>query len=143
MALARAIVNEPEVLLLDEPLAALDLKLRERMLVELIDFKDTLKTTFIYVTHDQSEALTMADYMAIMNHDGEIEQVGTPKEIYEFPILHLLPSLLVPPIFFKGYCNMKSDRRTVMKLQFLILVPSRFIFQRKSRGLQKVLILSV
>jgi len=86
VALARAIVNEPDVLLLDEPLAALDFKLREKMLIELIELQDKLKTTFIYVTHDQFEALTVADQMAIMNHKGEIEQIGTPKEIYEFPI---------------------------------------------------------
>ncbi|HSW73673.1 MAG TPA: ATP-binding cassette domain-containing protein, partial [Candidatus Limnocylindria bacterium] len=86
VALARAIINEPDVLLLDEPLAALDLKLREKMLLELIELQDSLKTTFVYVTHDQFEALTVADYMAIMNYDGEIEQVGRPKEIYEFPV---------------------------------------------------------
>lgn len=85
VALARAIVNEPDVLLLDEPLAALDFKLRERMLIELIELQDKLKTTFVYVTHDQFEALTVADQLAIMNHSGEIEQIGTPKEIYEFP----------------------------------------------------------
>lgn len=86
VALARAIINEPDVLLLDEPLAALDFKLREKMLIELIELQDKLKTTFIYVTHDQFEALTVADHMAIMNHNGEIEQIGTPKEIYEFPV---------------------------------------------------------
>lgn len=86
VALARAMVNEPEVLLLDEPLAALDFKLRERILLELIELQDKLKTTFIYVTHDQLEALTVADQMAIMNQDGAIEQIGTPKEIYEFPV---------------------------------------------------------
>lgn len=86
VALARAIVNEPDVLLLDEPLAALDLKLREKMLLELIELQDKLKTTFIYVTHDQLEALTLADQMAIMNIGGKIEQIGTPKEIYEFPV---------------------------------------------------------
>ena len=85
VALARAIINEPDVLLLDEPLAALDFKLREKVLVELIELQDKLKTTFVYVTHDQFEALTVADQMAIMNHEGEIEQLGTPKEIYEFP----------------------------------------------------------
>lgn len=85
VALARAIVNEPEVLLFDEPLAALDFKLRERMLIELIELQDKLKTTFVYVTHDQFEALTVADQMAIMNPSGHIEQIGTPKEIYEFP----------------------------------------------------------
>lgn len=86
VALARAIINEPDVLLLDEPLAALDFKLREKMLIELIELQDKLKTTFIYVTHDQFEALTLADHMAIMNHSGEIEQIGTPKQIYEFPV---------------------------------------------------------
>lgn len=85
VALARAIMNEPDVLLLDEPLAALDLKLRERMLIELIDLQYKLQTTFVYVTHDQFEALTVADQMAIMNPNGHIEQIGTPKEIYEFP----------------------------------------------------------
>jgi spermidine/putrescine transport system ATP-binding protein len=85
VALARAIVNEPDVLLLDEPLAALDFKLREKMLLELIDLQDKLKTTFLYITHDQFEALTVADQMAIMNHRGEIEQIGSPKDIYEFP----------------------------------------------------------
>jgi spermidine/putrescine transport system ATP-binding protein len=85
VAIARAIVNEPDVLLLDEPLAALDFKLRERMLIELIELQDKIKTTFVYVTHDQFEALTVADQMAIMNTKGQIEQIGTPKEIYEFP----------------------------------------------------------
>ena len=85
VALARAVINEPEVLLLDEPLAALDMKLREKMLIELIDLQAKIKTTFIYVTHDQVEALTLADQMAIMNSNGVIEQIGTPKEIYEDP----------------------------------------------------------
>lgn len=85
VAIARAIINEPEVLLLDEPLAALDFKLREKLLIELIDLQDKLLTTFVYVTHDQFEALTVADHMAIMNHQGDIAQIGTPKDIYEFP----------------------------------------------------------
>lgn len=85
VAIARAIVNEPKVLLLDEPLAALDLNLKERMLVELIDLQYELKTTFVYVTHDPNEALAVADKMAIMNDDGIIAQIGDPKEVYEFP----------------------------------------------------------
>lgn len=86
VALARALINEPDVLLLDEPLAALDLKLKEEMLIELSELQDKLKTTFVYVTHDQFEALTVSDQMAIMNGQGNIEQLGTPKQIYEFPV---------------------------------------------------------
>ena len=84
VALARALVNQPEVLLLDEPLAALDLKLRKRMQVELRAIHRQLATTFVYVTHDQGEALTMSDRVAVMDH-GVIAQVGTPEEIYRSP----------------------------------------------------------
>jgi putative spermidine/putrescine transport system ATP-binding protein len=84
IALARAIVNRPRVLLLDEPLGALDLKLREQMQVELKDIQGEVGITFVYVTHDQEEALTMSDRIAVLN-DGRIEQVGTPAEIYERP----------------------------------------------------------
>jgi putative spermidine/putrescine transport system ATP-binding protein len=84
VALARAIVNRPRVLLLDEPLGALDLKLREQMQVELKGIQGEVGITFIYVTHDQDEALTMSDRIAVFNA-GRIEQVGTPAEIYEQP----------------------------------------------------------
>lgn len=110
VALARAIINEPDVLLLDEPLAALDLKLREKMLIELIDLQETLKTTFVYVTHDQFEALTVADHMAIMNHDGEIEQVGTPKEIYEFPVSTFVAAFVGTTNLFKGILHRVNEQ---------------------------------
>ena len=84
VALARAIVNRPRVLLLDEPLGALDLKLREEMQIELKAIQQQVGITFIYVTHDQEEALTMSDRIAVFN-DGRIEQVGTPAEMYEHP----------------------------------------------------------
>ena len=84
VALARAIVNRPRVLLLDEPLGALDLKLREQMQVELKGIQGEVGITFIYVTHDQDEALTMSDRIAVFN-EGRIEQVGAPAEIYERP----------------------------------------------------------
>jgi putative spermidine/putrescine transport system ATP-binding protein len=84
VALARAIVNQPRVLLLDEPLGALDLKLRERMQVELKRIQSAVGITFLYVTHDQDEALTMSDRIAVFNN-GRIEQVGTPMEVYERP----------------------------------------------------------
>ena len=84
IAIARAIVNEPEILLLDEPLGALDLKMRKEMQLELKAMHKKLGITFIYVTHDQEEALTMSDTIVVMN-DGEIQQVGKPKEIYDEP----------------------------------------------------------
>ena len=85
VALARAIVNRPRVLLLDEPLGALDLKLRQEMQGFLKALQQELDITFVYVTHDQEEALTMSDRLAVFN-DGRVEQVGTPKEIYERPL---------------------------------------------------------
>jgi putative spermidine/putrescine transport system ATP-binding protein len=84
VALARAIVNRPRVLLLDEPLGALDLKLREQMQVELKTIQNEVAITFIYVTHDQDEALTMSDRIAVFDA-GRVEQVGTPAEVYEQP----------------------------------------------------------
>ena len=85
IAMARAIVNEPKVLLLDEPLGALDLKLRQEMEYELVRLKKELGITFIYITHDQEEALTMSDKVVVMN-EGYIQQEGTPQEIYDEPV---------------------------------------------------------
>ncbi|QQR54022.1 ABC transporter ATP-binding protein [bacterium] len=109
VALARAIINEPKVLLLDEPLAALDLKMRERMLLELIELQDSLKTTFVYVTHDQFEALTVADFMAIMNHHGTIEQVGTPKNTYENPASSFVARFVGSTNIFQGIIHCVED----------------------------------
>ena len=83
-SLARAIVNRPKVLLLDEPLGALDLKLREEMQIELKALQRTLNITFVYVTHDQGEALSMSDRIAVFNA-GRLEQVGSPRDLYERP----------------------------------------------------------
>src|SRR3954466_13327655 len=101
VALARALVNRPRVLLLDEPLGALDLKLREQMQVELKAIQAQVGITFVFVTHDQAEALTMSDRVAVFNH-GRIEQVGTPSAIYERPATAFVagfvgPSNLLPP----------------------------------------------
>lgn len=85
IAIARAIVNEPKVLLLDEPLGALDLKLRQEMQYELIRLKNELGITFVFVTHDQEEALTMSDTIVVMNQ-GYIQQIGTPEMIYNEPV---------------------------------------------------------
>lgn len=122
VAFARAIINEPDVLLLDEPLAALDFKLREKILLELIELQDKLKTTFIYVTHDQFEALTVADQLAIMNYDGQIEQIGTPKEIYEFPVSSFVANFVGTTNIFKGSLRSADD-------QYLIDIPDLGTFQ--------------
>ncbi len=128
VALARAIINEPDVLLLDEPLAALDFKLREKMLIELIELQDKLKTTFIYVTHDQFEALTLADHMAIMNHSGEIEQIGTPKQIYEFPISSFVAKFVGTTNILNGTLH-SLDKDPYMKTpnlgQFQVDIPQK------------------
>lgn len=113
VALARAIINEPDVLLLDEPLAALDLKLKEEMLIELIDLKDKLKTTFVYVTHDQFEALTVSDQMAIMNLNGNIEQMGTPKQIYEFPVSRFVANFVGNTNFIEGTFHVVDNQQQI------------------------------
>ena len=104
IALARALVNEPPVLLLDEPLGALDLKLRKLMQTELKSLQRKLGITFIYVTHDQEEALTMSDRIAVM-HSGVVEQVGTPSQIYEKPTTEFVAD-------FIGISNVFSGRLT-------------------------------
>ena len=107
VALARALVNRPKVLLLDEPLGALDLKLRENMQEELKLLQKSLGITFIFVTHDQGEALSMADRVAVFN-DGRIMQVGTPQEIYQRPASRFVAdfvgsSNVLPPDFVQRY----------------------------------------
>ncbi|HBS47916.1 TPA: spermidine/putrescine ABC transporter ATP-binding protein [Candidatus Dependentiae bacterium] len=109
VALARAIVNEPDVLLLDEPLAALDFNLREQMLIELLDLQHNFGTTFIYVTHDQSEALTVADGIAIFNKNGRIEQIGTPKEIYEFPASRFVATFVGNTNIIEGILHVRDN----------------------------------
>lgn len=84
VAIARALINKPTVVLLDEPLGALDLKLRNQMQLELKRIQGEVGTTFVYVTHDQGEAITMSDHIAVMNH-GKVEQIGASTEIYEYP----------------------------------------------------------
>jgi len=106
VAIARALVNEPEVLLLDEPLGALDLKLRKEMQIELKNMQQKLGITFIYVTHDQEEALTMSDTIVVMN-DGEIQQMGTAEEIYNEPKNHFVAKFIGESNIIDGV--MKDD----------------------------------
>jgi len=102
VALARALINRPRVLLLDEPLGALDLRLREEMQIELKQIQQQVGITFIYVTHDQGEALTMSDRLAVFNR-GRLEQVGSPAEVYERPTTPFVAS-------FVGTSNLLSGR---------------------------------
>ena len=105
VALARALVNRPGVLLLDEPLGALDLKLRQEMQIELKHIQQTVGITFIYVTHDQEEALSMSDRLAVFNQ-GRIEQIGSPAEVYERPATAFVAN-------FVGTSNVLGDGRAV------------------------------
>ncbi len=108
VAIARALINNPKLLLLDEPLAALDLKLRQYMLLELDRIHDEVGTTFIYVTHDQGEAMSLSDRIAVMNN-GVIEQIGTPAEIYENPRTKFVASFIGDTNFFEGKIIEKID----------------------------------
>ncbi|MGV8969010.1 MAG: ABC transporter ATP-binding protein [Microbacteriaceae bacterium] len=101
VALARAIVNRPALLLLDEPLGALDLKLRRQMQIELKDIQSDVGLTFLHVTHDQEEAMTMADTVAVMNK-GAIEQMGAPEELYELPRTAFVANFLGQSNLFSG-----------------------------------------
>ena len=101
VAIARALINEPGVLLLDEPLSALDAKLRQHMLIELDQIHDKIGITFIYVTHDQQEALSVSDRIAVMNQ-GDVLQVGTPHEIYESPATDFVAQFIGETNLFDG-----------------------------------------
>lgn len=116
VALARAVVLEPEVLLLDEPMGALDLKLRKEMQVEVKNLQERLKITFIFVTHDQDEALTMSDRIAVMNA-GRIEQLGTPEALYERPATRFVADFLAVKNLFEVAIVGHSTGRVVLKTQ--------------------------
>ncbi len=117
VALARALVVQPAVLLLDEPLGALDKKLRDEMQVELRELQHRLGTTTVFVTHDQEEALTMSDRIAIMR-DGEIEQIGPPREVYERPRTEFVASFLGVSNFFDGKVAARNGGECSVDLGF-------------------------
>ena len=108
VALGRALIKQPKVLLLDEPLAALDKKLRERTQFELMNIQDELGITFIVVTHDQEEAMTLSTRIAVMD-EGQFRQVGTPKEIYEFPTNRFVADFIGSINIFKGTVSSVDD----------------------------------
>ncbi|MBU6244879.1 MAG: ABC transporter ATP-binding protein [Actinomycetales bacterium] len=113
VAVARALINEPDVLLLDEPLGALDLKLRRQMQIELKRIQTEVGTTFVHVTHDQEEAMTMADTVAVMNA-GRIEQLGHPAEIYELPRSAFVANFLGQSNLIEGQRQDDGDMVTVV-----------------------------
>jgi spermidine/putrescine transport system ATP-binding protein len=115
VALARALVNHPRALLLDEPLGALDLKLRQAMQIELKRIQREVGITFVYVTHDQNEALTMSDRLAVMN-DGKIEQEGRPQEIYEQPATRFVAGFIGTSNLLTGRVSRVSGKQAVIEV---------------------------
>jgi spermidine/putrescine transport system ATP-binding protein len=115
VALARALVNKPKVLLLDEPLGALDLKLRKQMQLELKRIQSEVGITFIYVTHDQEEAMTMSDHLAVMRH-GRIEQIGSPADVYERPATEFVAGFLGASNLLDGHVIDRVGDRTRLSL---------------------------
>jgi len=151
VAIARALILKPQVLLLDEPLAALDLKLRQRMLLELDLIHDEVGITFLYVTHDQGEAMSLSDRVAVMN-SGKIEQIGTPIEVYEAPTSSFVAAFIGDTNFLEGavaaladgdYCRVRmpefespllcfNDKRlSVGNRVYLSIRPEKFTISRE------------
>jgi len=115
VAIARAVINNPKVLLLDEPLGALDQKLRKQMQVELKHLQQKLGITFVFVTHDQEEALIMSDRICVMNN-GSIEQFGTPDEIYERPKTRFVADFIGETNFFEGIIKERKENYSIMQM---------------------------
>jgi spermidine/putrescine transport system ATP-binding protein len=126
IALARALVNRPQVLLLDEPLSALDLKLRKAMQLELKELQHQVGITFIFVTHDQEEAITMSDRIAVMN-EGVIQQIGSPMEIYERPANRFVADFIGETNFMEGQVLEVDPVKTTVSLGGGITVPARSV----------------
>jgi spermidine/putrescine transport system ATP-binding protein len=130
VAIARCLVLEPTLVLLDEPLGALDLKLREHMKIELKQLQATFNTTFAYITHDQSEALVMSDRIAVMNQ-GRFEQVGSPRELYHNPATPFVASFVGETNRWQGEVVSSSAGTVALQL------PSGRVTQGTGRALQK------
>ncbi len=129
VAIARALINRPRVLLLDEPLGALDLKLRKQMQLELKRLQRKLNITFIYVTHDQEEALTMSDRIAVM-HDGILDQLGTPEEIYEQPRTKFVATFIGETNIFEGNIKELAMGRVAVRIENGVIRGCGYVFSR-------------
>lgn len=141
VALARALINQPAVLLLDEPLGALDLKLRQEMQFELKQIQQQVGITFIYVTHDQEEALTMSDRIAIFSA-GKLEQIGTPTEVYEQPASAFVASFVGTSNLFTGEAAQRitgSDQTLTVRPERIQMLPVGSPTQPESRAVQGVI----
>lgn len=140
VAIARALINKPDVLLLDEPLAALDLKLRQRMLMELDQIHDQVGITFVYVTHDQGEAMSLSDRIAVMDK-GRIEQIGTPAEIYEAPTSSFVAAFIGDTNFFDGTVTAGNNQEySRLRIEGF---PDVLCFNDKSKNVGDLVYLSI
>jgi spermidine/putrescine transport system ATP-binding protein len=126
VAIARSLVLEPTLLLLDEPLGALDLKLREHMKIELKQLQAAFGTTFVYITHDQSEALVLSDHVAVMNH-GRFEQVGTPQQLYYEPQTPFVAGFVGANNRIVGHATEVSGSRVTVTSEQGLMIPARAI----------------
>jgi spermidine/putrescine transport system ATP-binding protein len=133
VAIARALINEPRVLLLDEPLSALDAKLRQHMLIELDDIHDKIGITFIYVTHDQQEALSVSDRLAVMDQ-GNVLQVGTPHDIYESPASSFVARFIGETNLFDG---------TVLNVELMSRPDTEYMAELDIKELGKIKVTTV
>ena len=131
VAIARALVNRPQVLLLDEPLAALDLKLRQHLLAELHKIHEEVGITFVYVTHDQNEALSISDQIAVLHH-GRVQQVGSPREIYEKPQNSFVAAFIGDTNFVSGVVE-----ETVNEMAWICLDANHLIATKSSSSLKQ------
>ena len=133
VALARALIKQPKVLLLDEPLGALDKKLREQMQIELRQLQQQLGITFLFVTHDQEEALTLSDRIAVMS-DGEVIEIATPAELYESPSSRFVADFIGSMNFFEGEVVDSKARNTTVTSELLGTIVASEVEQEFSSG---------
>ncbi len=137
VAIGRAIVREPKVLLMDEPLSNLDAKLRNQMRAEIIKLRQRINTTFVYVTHDQTEAMTLGDRIVIMK-DGYVQQIGTPQQVFEHPVNMFVAGFIGTPQmnFFKGKLEKAGEGYVVKTMGATVQVTAEMSAQLSAKGIK-------